>query len=190
MSHALRVSDLDSCFFFFNDTATTEIYPLSLHDALPICAVRRRVAIFPGLTFPPRSMSSFVRQREGGATSCIRMRAPRATPSRLMPVMRGRPFRIDLLANTPTPEGQPAMAPATTLPCVLLPNRTPSHVEPSSSTLWMACTFRWLGPTGCRRSVTCVAVWENCAESTLSPLSVTATICGGTGAVPLLKRNG
>src|SRR6201982_4207036 len=24
------------CFFFFNDTATTEIYPLSLHDALPI----------------------------------------------------------------------------------------------------------------------------------------------------------
>src|SRR3712207_7428776 len=30
------------CFFFFNDTATTEIYTLSLHDALPIC--RRAVA--------------------------------------------------------------------------------------------------------------------------------------------------
>src|SRR2546422_178503 len=27
-------------FFFFNDTATTEIYPLSLHDALPICQVQ------------------------------------------------------------------------------------------------------------------------------------------------------
>src|SRR3712207_7460131 len=26
-------------FFFFNDTATTEIYTLSLHDALPIYAV-------------------------------------------------------------------------------------------------------------------------------------------------------
>src|SRR3989442_10779021 len=26
-----------SHFFFFNDTATTEIYTLSLHDALPIC---------------------------------------------------------------------------------------------------------------------------------------------------------
>src|SRR5256885_17009147 len=26
-------------FFFFNDTATTEIYTLSLHDALPICLV-------------------------------------------------------------------------------------------------------------------------------------------------------
>src|SRR5256885_16075024 len=28
-------------FFFFNDTATTEIYTLSLHDALPICQARR-----------------------------------------------------------------------------------------------------------------------------------------------------
>src|SRR2546429_7066646 len=28
-----------SDFFFFNDTATTEIYTLSLHDALPICGV-------------------------------------------------------------------------------------------------------------------------------------------------------
>src|SRR3989442_6262725 len=27
--------------FFFNDTATTEIYTLSLHDALPIYAFRR-----------------------------------------------------------------------------------------------------------------------------------------------------
>src|SRR5258708_39955042 len=26
----------DDCLFFFNDTATTEIYTLSLHDALPI----------------------------------------------------------------------------------------------------------------------------------------------------------
>src|SRR6266513_6561029 len=26
-------------FFFFNDTATTEIYTLSLHDALPIFAI-------------------------------------------------------------------------------------------------------------------------------------------------------
>src|SRR6266478_7268737 len=29
-------------FFFFNDTATTEIYTLSLHDALPICGVGLR----------------------------------------------------------------------------------------------------------------------------------------------------
>src|SRR2546422_4918145 len=31
------LNDLSICFFFFfNDTATTEIYTLSLHDALPI----------------------------------------------------------------------------------------------------------------------------------------------------------
>src|SRR3712207_9552248 len=35
----------DHLSFFFNDTATTEIYTLSLHDALPIC--RRRPAL-PG----------------------------------------------------------------------------------------------------------------------------------------------
>src|SRR2546430_11269387 len=29
-------------FFFFNDTATPEIYPLSLHDALPILRARER----------------------------------------------------------------------------------------------------------------------------------------------------
>src|SRR6266404_9692256 len=30
------------CFFFFNDTATTEIYTLSLHDALPISSACAR----------------------------------------------------------------------------------------------------------------------------------------------------
>src|SRR2546430_16535851 len=32
----LHRADNISFFFFFNDTATPEIYPLSLHDALPI----------------------------------------------------------------------------------------------------------------------------------------------------------
>src|SRR3712207_7728602 len=44
--------------FFFNDTATTEIYTLSLHDALPICALsnpfggdaQRRHAVVPDST--------------------------------------------------------------------------------------------------------------------------------------------
>src|SRR5258708_38544178 len=33
----LRMFGMTACLFFFNDTATTEIYTLSLHDALPIC---------------------------------------------------------------------------------------------------------------------------------------------------------
>src|SRR5258708_20704951 len=38
-------STLLCVFFFFNDTATTEIYTLSLHDALPIY---RLIALFAG----------------------------------------------------------------------------------------------------------------------------------------------
>src|SRR2546430_2648589 len=34
--HKKNLSALEFFFFFFNDTATTEIYTLSLHDALPI----------------------------------------------------------------------------------------------------------------------------------------------------------
>src|SRR5256885_14900713 len=40
-----------SFFFFFNDTATTEIYTLSLHDALPICG-RGPVAAEPAVPHP------------------------------------------------------------------------------------------------------------------------------------------
>src|SRR5260370_32812014 len=36
ISFSMRRSPISSSFFFFNDTATTEIYTLSLHDALPI----------------------------------------------------------------------------------------------------------------------------------------------------------
>src|SRR5215510_15868756 len=42
---------LSCSFFFFNDTATTEIYTLSLHDALPICDLLRQndIALDGGL---------------------------------------------------------------------------------------------------------------------------------------------
>src|SRR2546425_6962391 len=47
----LRVLSLCSSFFFFNDTATTEIYTLSLHDALPIskppCSASSRASTRP-----------------------------------------------------------------------------------------------------------------------------------------------
>src|SRR5438876_12024116 len=35
--------------FFFNDTATTEIYTLSLHDALPICSFMSLALLEPGV---------------------------------------------------------------------------------------------------------------------------------------------
>src|SRR3712207_8357171 len=48
-------------FFFFNDTATTEIYTLSLHDALPIsrrCMVGRSFTIQGGQHGNPTSDQS------------------------------------------------------------------------------------------------------------------------------------
>src|SRR5688572_13190975 len=39
-------------FFFFNDPATTEIYTLSLHDALPICGEIRGTVLTPGQRGP------------------------------------------------------------------------------------------------------------------------------------------
>src|SRR5258708_14464724 len=43
-----------SIFFFFNDTATTEIYTLSLHDALPIFLLGASVArMLDPLATPP-----------------------------------------------------------------------------------------------------------------------------------------
>src|SRR3712207_9394797 len=55
-------------FFFFNDTATTEIYTLSLHDALPIsCGARRQRPALPDRPslhdrIPPPAPARAVRQ--------------------------------------------------------------------------------------------------------------------------------
>src|SRR5438874_5873361 len=40
-----RPTDHRLDFFFFNDTTTTEIYTLSLHDALPICCLFSRTPL-------------------------------------------------------------------------------------------------------------------------------------------------
>src|SRR5256885_15425146 len=61
-------------FFFFNDTATTDIYTLSLHDALPISLKSRRTQRgFPSLRAKsatsdsnPSSPDSTVRAGESG----------------------------------------------------------------------------------------------------------------------------
>src|SRR6266536_2451328 len=48
----------DLSFFFFNDTATTEIYTLSLHDALPIdCSLAQWSVI--SLLFPIRPSGQY-----------------------------------------------------------------------------------------------------------------------------------
>src|SRR3989442_7242177 len=56
-----------SPFFFFNDTATTEIYTLSLHDALPISTTTAAscAAVSPACSAPAPSSTS-----RGGCSGC------------------------------------------------------------------------------------------------------------------------
>src|SRR5687768_18338085 len=53
-------------FFFFNDTATTEIYTLSLHDALPISVtiVEYKNNNLPASRIPYKSISRIGRDRK------------------------------------------------------------------------------------------------------------------------------
>src|SRR2546425_8235501 len=46
-------------FFFFNDTATTEIYTLSLHDALPIWDLKAQIVFFAGTLLIRRRHGDF-----------------------------------------------------------------------------------------------------------------------------------
>src|SRR3712207_7916879 len=63
-------------FFFFNDTATTEIYTLSLHDALPISvstqATARNRTRVPGTSSAGGSRSTSNRTASVRPTSCQR----------------------------------------------------------------------------------------------------------------------
>src|SRR5258708_14496839 len=93
-------------FFFFNDTATTEIYTLSLHDALPISdggarkspapaaagACRRSVArqpraypcasqIVPGLRDRKSTRLNSSHQIISYAVFCLKKKKPRRTPA-------------------------------------------------------------------------------------------------------------
>src|SRR5258705_4682696 len=56
-----------SFFFFFNDTATTEIYTLSLHDALPI-STRKNVRVAPATVFKASSSVAFRRSTLTGVS--------------------------------------------------------------------------------------------------------------------------
>src|SRR2546430_17497501 len=67
--------------FFFNDTATTEIYTLSLHDALPISSTVRTPARSSGASPELRPRASAARPRPPG-TPRTAPNVPRPAPAR------------------------------------------------------------------------------------------------------------
>src|SRR5437764_13988165 len=84
--------------FFFNDTATTEIYTLSLHDALPICSAGRA----RNRSDAP-AWRGAVRSASPPTTASIPPQRPRRPPPRPLPP----PSRPRRLAPAPPPSRDP-----------------------------------------------------------------------------------
>src|SRR2546429_4669759 len=84
-------------FFFFNDTATTEIYTLSLHDALPISV--QKGSLVPSIA----DESGFRRRLWIGPCIPVRQRT-QPSPSRAsLVVLNGDTARVDTKSRLPPP---------------------------------------------------------------------------------------
>src|SRR2546429_289880 len=84
------------CFFFFNDTATTEIYTLSLHDALPIFS---RICGRMGLMRDwkaPNSAASTARWLSGASSSSTNCRSTNLARTRRSSVRRSEEHTSEL----------------------------------------------------------------------------------------------
>src|SRR3712207_8635048 len=80
-------------FFFFNDTATTEIYTLSLHDALPISASSCSVPI-------SRSTGATSRTTNGSETNIVASTMPGVEKITWMPLSASQPDRKSTRLNS------------------------------------------------------------------------------------------
>src|SRR2546422_4596429 len=96
-----------SIFFFFNDTATTEIYTLSLHDALPISSRCGPAWRQPGRRSARTSSLSRVRQRRDRKST--RLNSSHGYISYavfcLKKKKKGRPSPTTPRARNPVPHG-------------------------------------------------------------------------------------
>src|SRR5260370_589154 len=95
-----------STFFFFNDTATTEIYTLSLHDALPIC---RQQGLAPAAHRLPALSLSVVHRAAGARNQGHQGRGRHALPRQAGAQVCGhRPGGRPLRAQGHPGRGRPA----------------------------------------------------------------------------------
>src|SRR3712207_8756913 len=81
----MLVRRICDCFFFFNDTATPEIYTLSLHDALPICGA--------GILVPPGDIDAL-------HTGLTQLASDAELRARLGHAARERAQRFDVFARS------------------------------------------------------------------------------------------
>src|SRR5258705_1617892 len=88
-------------FFFFNDTATTEIYTLSLHDALPISLVRQEDQC---AAQKRREMKALGRHRGTLAAQCLHF--PDRKSTRLNSSHLGISYAVFCLKKKNTNDGE------------------------------------------------------------------------------------
>src|SRR5256886_12556786 len=95
-------------FFFFNDTATTEIYTLSLHDALPILqkkAENDRFSLPDDVAeYIARAIKSNVRELEGALTRSEEHTSELQSQSNLVCRLLLEKKKNNISAATPTSE--------------------------------------------------------------------------------------
>src|SRR5919202_3542481 len=100
-----------AAFFFFNDTATTEIYTLSLHDALPIYVPQEAVI---GFCWPYKgefdARFAVRRWREQGACAALPEVVEKKGPLRFSKWWPGAPMRPGVY-DIPVPDGTEVLAP-------------------------------------------------------------------------------
>src|SRR2546430_5821604 len=84
-------------FFFFNDTATTEIYTLSLHDALPICRAFMNTAM--AATYIRKSRSSSAMSMKGLDRKSTRLNSSHSQISYAVFCLKKKIKEIELLCS-------------------------------------------------------------------------------------------
>src|SRR5438445_2354686 len=104
-------------FFFFNDTATTEIYTLSLHDALPIFhLIRRNLRL--GL-YQEHSRSAYHWRSHAGSAQdrkSTRLNSSHANISYAVFCLKKKKKRQTTLPSPPSMTPAPSSTPTTQLP--------------------------------------------------------------------------
>src|ERR1017187_7271772 len=99
--------DGDDRFFFFNDTATPEIYTLSLHDALPVgkhtnhCATSDKLRCRSRHSFDPRTRKHKARSPEFKRR--VPVTASNAWPTSIVEMEREVDNQVAAPAETRTP---------------------------------------------------------------------------------------
>src|SRR2546428_3243413 len=102
-------------FFFFNDTATTEIYTLSLHDALPISVSRGRWYSLRSMRYRgTRRSSTSSGSRESFCSCCSGFTREGGDPSRSEEHTSELQSRSDLVCRLLLEKKKESLSPDTT----------------------------------------------------------------------------